>query len=165
MSAITDNNDAIINVANEYISWDPNSYTKALVAEALEKKDIATLNKMLNTRLAFGTAGLRARMGPGYSSMNDLVVIQTSQGLAMYLEEQFGADVAHERGIAIGYDHRRFQGNHLSHPPRGCRPGAGAGHRPDRPRCCFSVVQTQPGRTRPPRCAGGFPAAPAPSGA
>jgi len=104
----------IINVAKEYISWDPNSYTKQLVSEALESNDVDTLKKMLGKRLAFGTAGLRARMGPGYSCMNDLVVIQTSQGLAMYLEEQFGADVAHERGIAIGYDHRATENGALS---------------------------------------------------
>ena len=79
-------NDATIKVANEYISWDPNSYTKALVAEALAKNDFVALEKMLGKRLAFGTAGLRATMGPGYSCMNDLVVIQTSQGLAMYLQ-------------------------------------------------------------------------------
>jgi hypothetical protein len=38
--------------------------------------------------------------------MNDLTVIQTSQGLAVYLEEVLGADVVKRMGIAIGYDHR-----------------------------------------------------------
>jgi len=107
-------NDVTMKVANEYVSWDPNSYTKALVAEAMAKKDFVALEKMLGKRLAFGTAGLRATMGPGYSCMNDLVVIQTSQGLAMYLEEQFGAEVAHERGVAIGYDHRATPNNAIS---------------------------------------------------
>ena len=35
----------IINVAKEYISWDPNSYTKQLVSEALESNDVDTLKK------------------------------------------------------------------------------------------------------------------------
>ena len=35
-------------------------------------------------RIQFGTAGLRAVMAPGYLGMNDLVVVQTAQGLAKY---------------------------------------------------------------------------------
>lgn len=44
-------------------------------------------------------------MGPGYSQMNDLVIIQTAQGLTVYLEET-AKDVIHESGIVIGYDGR-----------------------------------------------------------
>ena len=29
--------------------------------------------------MSFGTAGLRSRMGAGYSMMNDLTIIQTAQ--------------------------------------------------------------------------------------
>ena len=35
--------------------------------------------ELLGSRMLFGTAGLRAKMGAGYSQMNDLTVIQTAQ--------------------------------------------------------------------------------------
>jgi phosphomannomutase len=37
--------------------------------------------------------------------MNDLVIIQTAQGLVAYLEETVG-DVTHKNGVVIGYDGR-----------------------------------------------------------
>ena len=54
--------------------------------------------------MAFGTAGLRGRMGAGYACMNDLVIVQTTQGLAQYLLETV-PDAA-QRGVVIGYDGR-----------------------------------------------------------
>jgi phosphoglucomutase/phosphopentomutase len=63
------------------------------------------LRKLLLSRLKFGTAGLRGQMGPGYSQINDLVIIQTAQGLVAYLEESLG-DVTHKNGVVIGYDGR-----------------------------------------------------------
>eukprot|EP01029_Cantina_marsupialis_P016452 TRINITY_DN3667_c0_g1_i1.p1 TRINITY_DN3667_c0_g1~~TRINITY_DN3667_c0_g1_i1.p1 ORF type:complete len:607 (-),score=213.16 TRINITY_DN3667_c0_g1_i1:413-2023(-) len=44
-------------------------------------------------------------MRAGSNGMNDLVVIQATQGLCAYLEKQFGEKVK-EMGVAIGYDHR-----------------------------------------------------------
>ena len=41
--------------------------------------DEKTLQSLLGSRMVFGTAGLRAKMGAGYSRMNDLTVIQTAQ--------------------------------------------------------------------------------------
>ena len=35
---------------------------------------------LLSKRMEFGTTGLRAAMGAGYCKMNDLTVIQASQG-------------------------------------------------------------------------------------
>lgn len=43
-------------------------------------------------------------MGPGYNQINDLVIIQTGQGLSMYLLDTI-VD-ATEKGIVIGYDGR-----------------------------------------------------------
>lgn len=37
------------------------------------------LRKCFGARMEFGTAGLRAAMGPGVSRMNDLTIIQTTQ--------------------------------------------------------------------------------------
>lgn len=44
-------------------------------------------------------------MEAGFSRMNDLVIIQTSQGFASYVAQQFG-ESAKTRGIVIGYDGR-----------------------------------------------------------
>ena len=38
--------------------------------------------------------------------MNDLVIIQTSQGLAKYVEQHFGGEAARRRGVLIGFDAR-----------------------------------------------------------
>lgn len=69
-----------------YESWDPNAETRAAVAALRESGNTAELNAILGTRLQFGTAGLRGPMGPGYNRMNDLVVMQTCQGLIRYIE-------------------------------------------------------------------------------
>ena len=54
--------------------------------------------------MSFGTAGLRAPMGAGFSRMNSLTVIQTSQGLAQYLLDNVRECV--NMGVVIGYDGR-----------------------------------------------------------
>ena len=55
-------------------------------------------------RMEFGTAGLRTRMGPGNSQMNDLTIIQTTQGMARYLKEQLPSVTS--RGVVVGFDGR-----------------------------------------------------------
>jgi len=69
------------------------------------RKDISTLERYLLTRMEFGTAGLRGKMGPGYCSMNDLVVIQTTQGFVKYLEKT-NLSGLQNGGVVIGYDGR-----------------------------------------------------------
>jgi phosphoglucomutase/phosphopentomutase len=63
------------------------------------------LKNRLMDRMEFGTAGLRSRMGAGYSMMNDLTIIQTGQGFLAYLKKHFGAKL-NENGVIIGYDAR-----------------------------------------------------------
>ncbi|KAL7724999.1 hypothetical protein ACLKA6_001435 [Drosophila palustris] len=47
-------------------------------------------------------------MGAGFNAMNDLVVIQTAQGLCAYLIKQYPDKLMHSnRGIVIGYDARQ----------------------------------------------------------
>lgn len=54
-------------------------------------KDLGSLVDSKN-RLKFGTAGLRGAMGAGYNCMNDLVVLQTSQGLLKYICDTIGSE-------------------------------------------------------------------------
>jgi len=74
------------------------------IFEYLNKGQIKVLSKLFFKRLEFGTAGLRGRMGPAYSQMNDLVIVQTGQGLMKYLMDTI-FDVP-QKGVVIGYDGR-----------------------------------------------------------
>ncbi|MEM7276015.1 MAG: phospho-sugar mutase, partial [Actinomycetota bacterium] len=67
------------------------------LAELLAQ-DPAAAAALFDGRIAFGTAGLRAEMGPGPRRMNRLVVRQTTAGLMSWLPD--GATVV------IGYDAR-----------------------------------------------------------
>ena len=94
--------------------------TRAEIEDLLLEDDTRELSKRLETSeqmpcllasllklhpgIAFGTAGLRARVQAGFSRINSLTVIQTSQGLAEYLSKEIpGAEKA---GIVIGRDDR-----------------------------------------------------------
>lgn len=89
----------------EWLSWDRNEQTREEVQDLVQKGCHNELSKVLLNRISFGTAGLRGKMGAGYSCMNDLVVIQAGQGLLKHLEET-SSDVLKENGIVVGYDGR-----------------------------------------------------------
>lgn len=72
----------------------------------VENKNWECLRNRLQTRLAFGTAGLRGVMQAGFNAMNDLVVIQTAQGLCKYLIKCYSNTEDRARGIVVGYDGR-----------------------------------------------------------
>ena len=117
--------------AKEWISHDPNPTTRDYVKQLIEssstsvaddtattveeekkqqpKDSVVTTDQQLLKdlfgrpgRIDFGTAGLRSSMSPGPHGMNDLVVIQTAQGLAKYCR----ATEPNKNVIVIGYDHR-----------------------------------------------------------
>lgn len=90
-------------LVEDWLKWDTNEQTKAEV-KSLYASNPDKLLKAMHPRIAFGTAGLRAEMGPGFALMNILTVTQASQGLAKYVSEH--VNNALERGIVIGYDHR-----------------------------------------------------------
>ncbi|KAK6636317.1 hypothetical protein RUM43_009976 [Polyplax serrata] len=88
----------------EWLKWDKNEKTLKEVQTMVNNRDYKKLSNLFLNRLEFGTAGLRARMGAGYNQMNDLVVIQTAQGLCEYLLNFFNDTQV--RGIVLGYDGR-----------------------------------------------------------
>uniref|UniRef100_A0A669B3L7 Phosphoglucomutase 2 n=1 Tax=Oreochromis niloticus TaxID=8128 RepID=A0A669B3L7_ORENI len=92
----------------EVSTWNPK--TKSMVQDMVKEGNKEALKKCFSSRMEFGTAGLRAAMGPGISCMNDLTIIQTTQGFCCYLEQSIGN--LKERGVVIGYDAR-------AHPPSG----------------------------------------------
>ncbi|CBJ31711.1 conserved unknown protein [Ectocarpus siliculosus] len=96
--------------ARTWVNWDPNEWTRAIVQGWIENGDLDSARRgLMGKRLAFGTSGLRGVMGPGFCRINDLVVIQTSQGLCRYLEKEGGEEFK-SRGVVIGRDHRQQGG-------------------------------------------------------
>jgi phosphoglucomutase len=93
--------------AQEWCDWDPNETTAECLHDLLSRADAAKLAALFpeNDRIGFGTAGLRAAMEIGPLHMNDLVIVQTAQGIARYCQAQF-PNAAPKLKIVIGYDHR-----------------------------------------------------------
>ena len=101
---------AIEAVAQEWLRLDRDQATRTEILELVKQRNVNELETILNSRLTFGTAGLRARMGAGFSRLNSLTIIQTSQGLAQYLLEEGGTSAA-SAGVVIGYDARHNSKN------------------------------------------------------
>lgn len=91
----------------DWLQWDKNVKTRQDIVDLIKAKDVEKLSKKLLTRQSFGTAGIRAIMEAGFNGLNDLVIIQTSQGLAKYLAILAGPDrVQWSKNVVIGYDGR-----------------------------------------------------------
>ncbi|XP_048244066.1 phosphoglucomutase-2-like isoform X2 [Haliotis rufescens] len=88
----------------EWMRWDQNDTNRAEIRQLALEKNVDELKKRLLQRMEFGTAGLRARMGAGYSMMNDLTIIQATQGLVKYLIAS--VPDAKKNGLVVGYDAR-----------------------------------------------------------
>lgn len=98
----------------EWMSLDKNEKSRAEIQHLVDQNAVEELEKRLCSRMEFGTAGLRARMGAGYSMMNDLTIIQTAQGLVKYLLKI--CPKVKEKGVVIGFDgrHNSYRFAHLS---------------------------------------------------
>ncbi|GET92446.1 phosphomannomutase-like protein [Leishmania tarentolae] len=89
----------------QWLMWDRDPATRQVIESLAAKKDTAELGRRLETRMKFSTAGLRSTMGAGNAHMNRLTVLQTAQGLAAYVKQQFAPSEL-SRGVVIGYDGR-----------------------------------------------------------
>lgn len=103
----------LIDVARQWAAEDPDFETRAEVeglishARAGEPDAAAELRDAFSGRLAFGTAGLRGRLGGGPNRMNRLVVSQTSAGFAAFLGERAArGGTTGPPSVVIGYDGR-----------------------------------------------------------
>ncbi|OWR44724.1 Phosphoglucomutase-2 [Danaus plexippus plexippus] len=79
--------------------------TRSEVLEDIEARRWDKLKKTMLSRQKFGTAGLRGRMGAGYMCMNDVVVLQTAQGICSYIQKICNFEQI-QSGVVIGYDGR-----------------------------------------------------------
>ncbi len=91
-----------------WLSEDPDPATATALTNLLAKAEagdaaaFAELRDAFAGRLEFGTAGLRAALGPGPNRMNRVVVSQAAAGLARWLVEHGHAGAR----VLIGYDAR-----------------------------------------------------------
>ncbi len=87
---------------------DPDQATVTAIDHLVERSEggdaeaVAELVDAFAGRLEFGTAGLRAALGPGPNRMNRVVVSQAAAGLARWLVENGHAG----RKVLVGYDAR-----------------------------------------------------------
>jgi phosphomannomutase len=102
---------AVIERAEAWRAQDPDTETvaelDALTRDARAGSEIAVaeLHDRFDTRLAFGTAGLRGRIEAGSNRMNRVLVAQAAAGLAAYLLERSRA--GETPSVVIGYDGRK----------------------------------------------------------
>jgi len=101
--------------AEQWLRIDPDPEARAEVQALLDDGDGGASAELLDRfsgPLEFGTAGLRAKMGPGPARMNRVTVQLATQGLANYLLDETaphnktGNDVR-RAGVVVGHDARR----------------------------------------------------------
>ncbi|GAB3612468.1 phospho-sugar mutase [Humibacter ginsengisoli] len=104
----------VVEAARAWIADDPDAETRAELQAIVD--DAATgssdaledLHSRFDTRLAFGTAGLRGEIAAGPNRMNRVLVAQAAAGLAAYLNEQASASGDDmQPSVVIGYDGRK----------------------------------------------------------
>ncbi|CDK24926.1 unnamed protein product [Kuraishia capsulata CBS 1993] len=91
-------------LVEKWLDIDKNERTRAEIELLRREGKTDELLARLGSRILFGTAGLRARMEAGFSRMNDVTVIQASQGLAEYMLEESLSTGSPK--VVIGHDHR-----------------------------------------------------------
>jgi len=94
--------DALRQLAREWMAIDPDADDRAVVAGWLEDDDEQALAAAFGARLSFGTAGLRGPIAPGPGGMNRLSVRQATAGVAAWLDHE-----GVEGPVVIGFDGRR----------------------------------------------------------
>ncbi len=93
--------------ANAWLEQDPDQETASELRVIIERADagdesaIADLSERFDTRLTFGTAGLRGELGAGPNRMNRVLVSQAAHGFAQFLLERES-----KPSVVIGYDGR-----------------------------------------------------------
>ncbi|MEV7606391.1 phospho-sugar mutase [Paenarthrobacter sp. NPDC089322] len=103
----------LIKDAREWADQDPDPATSAALRELIglaedgDPGSVQELGDSFNGTLQFGTAGLRAALGPGPNRMNRVVVRRAAAGLAAFLNETVAAASPGTRPRAVvGFDAR-----------------------------------------------------------
>jgi len=88
-----------------WMKYDKNEKSRKEIQSMVDSRDVSGLEQCLLKRMTFGTAGLRAKMAPGNTFMNDLTIIQTTQGIARYLKQEQRSRIK-KHGVVVGFDAR-----------------------------------------------------------
>jgi phosphomannomutase len=91
-----------IAAARAWIAADPDEATRRELQSYIDEGRHALLVEVMSGSLEFGTAGLRAVVGPGPQRMNRAVVRRTTAGVARYLTHTGGAPA----GVVVACDAR-----------------------------------------------------------
>jgi phosphomannomutase len=87
--------------ALHWLSQDPDEQTKAQMRRWLEDENESAIARAFSGSLTFGTAGLRAELGPGSTGMNRVNVRKATAGLCRYLLAHSPAPT-----LVVGFDAR-----------------------------------------------------------
>ncbi|RQW64901.1 phospho-sugar mutase [Vibrio viridaestus] len=91
-------------LVDRWLEKDPDPTTQAELQTLITENQVAEIKDRFSSRLAFGTAGLRGKVGAGPNRMNRLVIQETSLGLGHYLIKN--VPEAKQKGVIIGFDAR-----------------------------------------------------------
>jgi len=86
--------------AADWLAQDPDAETRAELTQLIDSADEAGLRARFETRIGFGTAGLRGELGAGPNRMNRVLVAQAAAGIARHMLETGG------KSVVIGFDGR-----------------------------------------------------------
>ena len=91
------------NLFEKFLIWDASNNQKYLELSDDERQSMFTAKPTLHK---FGTAGIRKKTGIGPNKLNDITIVQITNGLLAFGENKFGSKNLKKRGIVIGFDHR-----------------------------------------------------------
>lgn len=95
-------------LVEKYLTLDPNPTNRRQISDLRDSNNVSALRELLCSRIAFGTAGLRAKMEAGFSRLNEVTVLQASQGLAKYAQLTNPGPYL----VVVGHDHRHNSQNY-----------------------------------------------------
>lgn len=99
---------SVVDAARAWRDQDPDPETRAEIdtlitaAESGDADALSELHARFDTRLTFGTAGLRGELAAGPNRMNRVLVTQAARGFANFLRERDSSP-----SVVIGYDGRK----------------------------------------------------------
>lgn len=92
---------SLAGAVQQWLAIDVNPTTLNQINDLVYNEQWGVLSDLLSRRIIFGTAGLRAQMEAGFNRMNDVTVLQATQGLAEYIKLQ-----TNNRIFVVAHDHR-----------------------------------------------------------
>uniref|UniRef100_A0A915MSK5 Phosphoglucomutase n=1 Tax=Meloidogyne javanica TaxID=6303 RepID=A0A915MSK5_MELJA len=90
-----------------WFEWDKNEDTRSQIQKLVDTSNLVELKALMIGELSFGTAGVRTKMGPGFTQLNDLTIIQLSHGMAQHLLQDMASKGNNKiPKIVVGFDGR-----------------------------------------------------------